>query len=130
MEFLKSITGKLLTGVIALVVIAGAISWWRMDEATRSAVLSGSGKIAAWIGVVLFMPWANFLLIARVARMQSNTAGGVLVAAMSLIEALGLMWLFGWSIHGGTAWTFFLLGVLFAAVYNLFSCDWIAEKME
>jgi hypothetical protein len=29
-----------------------------------------------------------------------------------------------------SAWTFFLVGVLLSAVYNLLICDWLAEKME
>ena len=32
--------------------------------------------------------------------------------------------------RGPTAWTFFAAATLFAGVYNLFACDWIAEKIE
>jgi hypothetical protein len=41
-----------------------------------------------------------------------------------------LGWLFTWSIGGRTAWTFVILGGLVAAIYNLLTCDWIAEKVE
>jgi len=130
MDFLKTISGRLITGVIALGVIVSAISWWRMDEATRQGVLDGSGKILGWIGVVLFLPWAAFFIIGKVARMESNLAGGVLILGLTAIELVLLSWMFNWSISGPTAWTFVLLGGLFAGVYNLFTCDWIAEKVS
>lgn len=129
MDFLKTISGKLVTGAIALAVIAGAISWWRMDQSSRDAVLSASGKIVAWIGIVLFVPWAIFFLIGKVARLESNAAGAALVLSLTSVELLVLAWMFGWSFGGATAWTFVVLGGLFAAVYNLFACDWIAEKV-
>ncbi|MGH7215412.1 MAG: hypothetical protein ACREIT_11670 [Tepidisphaeraceae bacterium] len=129
MDFLKSVAGKVLTGVVVLGVVAAGISWWQMDEATRQALLSGSGKIIAWVGVVLFLPWAGFFLVGRVAKLESNAAGAALVVGLTLLELLLLAWLFDWSIAGATAWTFVVLGALFAAVYNLFTCDWIAEKV-
>jgi hypothetical protein len=128
-DFLKTISGRLITGVIALAVIAGAISWWRMDPAARDDVLSASGKRSAWLGIVLFVPWASFFLIGKIARLESNAAGAALVLAYTTVELLVLAWLFDWSIGGATAWTFVVLGGLFAAVYNLFACDWIAEKV-
>ena len=51
------------------------------------------------------------------------------MGAYSLIETLVLAWLFKWHVPTATAWTFLILGGLFAAVYNLFTCDWIAEKV-
>jgi hypothetical protein len=51
------------------------------------------------------------------------------VAVYSLLEFFMLLWLFDWSIPGAAAWTFVTVGGLVAAVYNLFTCDWIAEKV-
>lgn len=130
MEFLKTIAGKVVTGLVALVVIAAGISWWRMDPGERHALLSGSGKIAGWVGLVLVIPWLIFFLIARVAKLESNLAGGMLVVLLTLLELVFLAWLFGWSIAGATAWTFLILGGLIAGLYNLLTCDWIAEKLE
>ena len=129
MEFLQSVTGKIVTGLVALGVVAAGISWWRMDEATRHMLLVGTGRIASWFGIVLFLPWVTFAVIGRVNKLDSNAAGGLLVSAYTLVELLLLLWLFGWSLPGGTAWTFAAVGVLFAAAYNLFACDWIAEKV-
>jgi len=130
MEFLKSMAGKVVGGLVALVVIIGAISWWRMSAAAKDQLLRTTGNIVAWTAIVLLLPWATFFIISRVGRMRSNLAGGILVAAYTAVELAVLLWLFGWSVHGAAAWTFVGVGTLIAAVYNLFACDWIAEKLE
>jgi FtsH-binding integral membrane protein len=130
MDFLKTVTGKVVGGLVSLAVVAAGISWWRMDEATKHALLTNAGRIASWFGIVLLAPWATFFVVGWVAAFQSNRAGGLLVLAYTLLEALLLGWLFHWSLPSPTAWTFFAVGTLLAAVYNLLACDWLAEKME
>jgi hypothetical protein len=130
MDFLKGITGKIVTGLIALGVIAGGVSWFQMDASTRQMLLNGTGKILAWFLIVVILPWASFFVIGRVAKLESNLAGAILVGTYTLIELVVLGWLFHWTIPGATAWTFFAVGGLFAAAYNLFACDWIAERLE
>jgi FtsH-binding integral membrane protein len=129
MDFLKTMTGKVVSGLVGLAVIAAGISWWQMDPNTRQMLVSGTGKIISWLGIVLIVPWATFFVIGRVAKFDNNLAGGFLVGAYTLIETLVLAWLFNWHVPTATAWTFLILGGLFAAVYNLFTCDWIAEKV-
>ena len=129
MDLLKSVTGKVVAGAVALAVVAAGISWWQMDEATRQMLLSGTGKIVSWFLVVLFVPWATFFLTTWVAKRDSNAAGAALVATYTLLEAVLLAWLFDWNVPGVTAWTFLVVGALFAAVYNLLVCDWLAEKL-
>jgi hypothetical protein len=129
MEFLKSITGRIVTGFVALAVVAAGISWWQMDESTRQMLVSGTGRILAWFGIVLAWPWVSFALIARVAKMESNLAGGILVAAYTIAEVVLLAWLFHWHLPNATAWTFLLLGGLVSGVYNILVCDWLAEKV-
>jgi hypothetical protein len=128
-DFLKSVTGKVVSGLVGVAVIAIGISWWRMDPATRNMLLTGTGRIFAWLGIVLIVPWATFFAVGWVARLESNLAGAALVAGYTLAEALLLGKLFHWSLPGPTAWTFFAVGTLTAGVYNLFTCDWIAEKV-
>ena len=130
MDFLKTMGGKIVTGLVSLAVIAGAISWFEMDPATRHQIVSGTGRIAGWLGVVLVLPWATFFLIGAVGRMNSNLAGAVLVFLYTAIEAVLLAWLFAWSVKGATSVSFFGAAILVAAAYNLFACDWIAEKVE
>ncbi|HYO08118.1 MAG TPA: hypothetical protein VER17_04035 [Tepidisphaeraceae bacterium] len=129
MDLLNSVTGKVVGGAVALAVVAGGISWWRMDDATRQALLSGTGKIVSWLLIVLLVPWATFFLTSWVARRENNAAGAALVVAYTIVEAVILAWLFNFSVPGATAWTFLGAGTLFAGVYNLLACDWIAEKL-
>src|SRR5687767_6375218 len=110
MDFLKTVTGKVISGLVALAVIAGGISWWQMDPDTKQMLLSGTGKIVSWSGIVLLLPWATFFLIGRVGKMESNAAGAALVAAYTIGEILLLTWLFDWNISGPGAWTFVALG--------------------
>ena len=129
MDLLKSVTGKVVAGAVALAVVAAGISWWQMDEATRQMLLAGTGKIVSWLLVVLFVPWATFFLTTWVAKRESNAAGAALVASYTVAEALLLAKLFDWNVRTPTAWTFLVVGALFAAVYNLLVCDWLAEKL-
>ncbi len=110
-------------------VTALAISWWRTDAQSRETLLSGTGKIAAWLGVVVLLPWVTFFVIARVAKRESNAAGALLVLAYTSLGVALLGWLFEWSMPGPTGWTFFAVAGLFAAGYNLLACDWIAERL-
>jgi FtsH-binding integral membrane protein len=129
MDLLKTVTGKVVAGAVTLAVVAAGISWWRMDDATRQMLLSGTGKIVSWLGIVLLVPWATFFITTWVAKRENNAGGAALVAAYTLLEALLLAWLFDWRIPGATAWTFLVVGTLFAGVYNLLTCDWIAERL-
>ena len=129
MDLLKSVTGKVVAGAVTLAVVAAGISWWQMDPATRQMLLSGTGRIISWLGIVLLAPWATFFLTTWVAKRESNTAGAALVAAYTVAEAVLLAKLFDWNVRTPTAWTFLLVGAMFAAVYNLLVCDWLAEKL-
>jgi hypothetical protein len=75
------------------------------------------------------VPWATFFVIGRIARLESNAAGAVLVGGYTLAEAGLLGWLFGAGGHGPTGWTLFAAAVLLAGAYNLLACDWIAERV-
>jgi hypothetical protein len=129
MEFLKTITGKIVTGLVGLAVVAGGISWWSADPSTRHMLISGSGKIMGWFGIVLILPWATFFLIRMAAQRDSNLAGAVLVMCYTIPELVLLAWLFNWHVPNTTAWVFLILGGLVAGVYNLLTCDWLAEKV-
>jgi len=98
MDFLKTVTGKVVGGIMGLVVVIAGLSWWRMDPQTKQMLLSGTGKIVSWFGIVLLAPWATFFIIGWVAKMDKNAAGAVLVIAYTLIESFLLAWLFNWSL--------------------------------
>ncbi|MGA2585017.1 MAG: hypothetical protein ABSG31_17225 [Tepidisphaeraceae bacterium] len=129
MGFFKTIVGKIVAGLVALAVVAAGISWWQMDSDTRQMLVDGTGRIFAWFGIVLALPWVSFSIIGWVAGKDSNAAGGVLVGIYAIAETVLLAWLFHWKIVGSAGWTFLILGGLVAGVYNLLICDWIAEKV-
>ncbi len=130
MDFLKSVGGKITSGLVGLAVIAAGISWWQMDVETRHMLVRGTGRILSWFLVVVAVPWICFWIIGWVGKFGRNSAGAMLIFAMTALEAALLAWLFEWSIHGATAITFFSAATLLAGVYNLLACDWIAEKLE
>ncbi len=128
MDFLKGIAGKVVGGLVGLIVVAAALSWWQMDERDRTALIDSAGNIAVWIGLVLVLPWATFFLSAWASKFDSNAAGAALVLLLTSVEVAVLLWLFKWDLGGATAWTFGVLGMLTAVVYNVFTCDWLAER--
>ncbi|MEM6313253.1 MAG: hypothetical protein AAF743_04155, partial [Planctomycetota bacterium] len=79
MEFLKSTAGKILTAALTLAVIAAGIAWWQMEPESRSALINGVGAAVGWFLGVLFLPWALFAVIGRVAKADTNAAGFALV---------------------------------------------------
>jgi hypothetical protein len=129
-DFLKSVAGKLVTGAVILAVFGAGLAWYQMDTASREAITGGALRIVGWILLVIAIPWALFAVITRVAKQESNAASGIFVLVLTAVEAVVLAWMFDFGIAGGGGWTFFAVGVVLAAVYNLLTCDWIAEKFS
>jgi hypothetical protein len=130
MEFLKTVGGKVASGIVMLAVGAAALAWFETDAAVRHAILSAIGRVIAWSALVLVLPWAGFAVIGRVGQIGSNFAGAMLVSTLTATEGVALAWGFNWSITGMAWWTMFLAAIATAGVYNLFTCDWIAEQAE
>lgn len=129
MDFLKGIGGKVAGGIVALGVVVAAIAFYQGGPEGRAAFFDASGKILGWTLMVALVPWVLFWLVARVARRESNGAGAVLVAGITLAELLVLWWMFEFEVGGTVAVTFFVVGVLLAMAYNLLACDWIADRL-
>jgi hypothetical protein len=129
-DFLKSLGGKIASGVIALAVVSAGLAWWQTEPATKQHILIDSGRLLGWLMLVLIVPWAGFPLVGWVSRRNSNAAGAVLVITFTAAGSAMLAWLFGWSVHGATEWVLYTAAVLICGVYNLFICDWIAELAE
>jgi hypothetical protein len=130
MDLLKTIGVRIVTAVLVMAVLAAAILWWRMDDATQSAILGRIGRIASWTVAVAALPFVTFPVIGWVARRDSNAAGALLVLGYTLIEAAALAWLFDFAFPGRAAWAAFAAAALVAGLYNLLVCDWLADKIE
>jgi hypothetical protein len=128
MDFLKSIGGKLATGLVVLAVFACGVAWFQASPESRSAVVGATMKIVGWTIAVLMMPWVGVLVVSRIEKFKSNAVSAGFILALTAVEATLLLWLFDFAPGGATAWTLALAGVLTAGVYNLFACDWIADK--
>ena len=129
-DFLKTLAGKIATGAISLAVVSAGLAWYETDPATKHQILSDIGRILGWLMLVLVAPWAGFALIGWVSRLQRNAAGAVLVLTITVAEAVVLAWMFGWSVKGATEWVLYIAAIFIGGVYNLFACDFIAEKIE
>ncbi len=129
MELVKKIATILLTGAVALGVIIGAVSWFQMSPDDRSAMIATVGRALAWLGIVLVLPWATYFITTWVARRESNAAGAVLVVGYTLIDAAVLFYLIPFSQFSAIVIALICLGILIALLYNLLTCDWIAEKV-
>lgn len=129
MDFLKGIGGKVVGGVVLLGVVIAAIAFYQAGPEGRAVFFNASGKILGWSLIVILVPWALFWLVVKVARQESNNAAALLVVAISAAELLTLWWMFDFGVGGPVAITFFAVGGLLAAVYNLLTCDWIADKL-
>jgi hypothetical protein len=137
MDFLKTIGGKIVGGMVSLGVIVMVIAWWQMDQTTKDHLLTGTGhffvglmKVIGWILVVGVLPWVTFFMSGWVNKFENNVASALLIIGYTALEGLMLAWLFGWWVKGATSIVFFSGATLLAGAYNLFACDWIAEKVE
>ena len=127
MDLLKKIAVVVVTGAVALAVLAMAISWFEMTPVQRSEMYGAAGRIVGWVGFVAILPWATFFVTTAAARRDSNQMGVVLIATYTIIDAAVLFWLRG--IHATPLVGIFIaFGLLTAVAYNLLVCDWIAEK--
>ena len=62
-DFLKTLAGKIATGVIALAVAGAGLAWYETDPVVKHEILSYTGRIIGWLLLVLIVPWALFAVI-------------------------------------------------------------------
>ena len=129
MDFLKGIGGKVIGGVVFLGVVVTAIAFYQAGPEGRAAFFDASGKIVGWVLVVALAPWALFFLTTKAARKDSNAWSALLVGTMTGVELLFLWWMFDFGIGGPISVTFFAVGALLSAAYNVLACDFIADRL-
>ena len=125
----KYVGGKTLTAILVVGSGASLIWFWKHPEALQALWATLRGALA-WIAFAIVLPWSMFLVTARVIKLESNTAGGIMLAGYLFVDALVAFWLADWHIDGTLTWVVVLLGFLSAGVYNFLVCEFVAERIE
>ena len=125
----KYVGGKVISAVLIVTGAASLIWFWKNPEDLRTiwSVMKG---VLVWLGLVLVLPWASFMLNRWVIQRESNTAAGLLLLGLTAVNALFAFYLVGWDVGGALSWMVLLLGFLCAGVYNFLVCDFQAARLE
>ena len=119
---------KLLTLIGAALLVLLAITFYRMDAATKTAIWEGIWRTTAWVIIAAALPWSGQFFVRRLIAVGSNWAGVALIAAFTLINAiLGLILMHGWP-AGGAAWLASLAALGIAGTYNYLVSEYLAEQ--
>lgn len=125
----KYVGGKVITAILVFAVAAGG--YWCYTHPEQLQTLGTVMKyVLVWLGLVIVLPWASFFVTGWAVKQDSNLAGGLLLAGLTLVDALFALYLADWSIHGALTWMVVLLGLLSAGVYNFLVCDFVAGRFE
>ena len=126
----KYVGGKVLTAVLVVSSAAGIIWFWRHPEqlATIWQVIK---LVLVWLGFVIVLPWALFLVTPWVLKKESNLVAGLMLAAYLALDVLvALLLAGGVRGHGTLTWTVLVLGFLSAGVYNFLVCEYQADRID
>lgn len=125
----KYVGGKVLT-VLVLFGCVCAGYWFYTHPEHLQAVGRVVGYSLAWIGLVVVLPWAGFLLTTRVVAMDSNVASALLLLGYAVADIVAALMLAGVRGHNWLAWIVLLIGFLSAGVYNFLVCEYQASRLE
>ena len=125
----KYVGGKVLTAIL-VVLTAGCGIWaWRHPD-QLAAIGQVLKYVGVWIGIVVVIPWAAYPLTVMAVRRDSNVAGAILLALVTLLDVVAALMMTGTSGHGALVWLVLLLGFLTAGVYNFVVCNYQANRLE
>lgn len=113
----KYIGGKVLTAVLVVATICGAIWFWKHPEHIQ-ALWDTTKASLVWIGFVLVLPWATFFAVPLARKFDSNAAPAIMLGVYAAIDTLMALYLAEWQIDGVLTWAVVLLGLLSASIYN------------
>ena len=125
----KYVGGKVLTAIL-VVASAGGMYWFYQHPEHLAAVWSVLKGVLVWLGLVLVLPWTAFFVTGWVVRRESNLAGALLLAGLTVVDAIFAFYLADWQVHGALTWMVLLLGFLSAGVYNFLVCEFQAARFE
>lgn len=125
---LGRIAERVLSWLALAAVVAAGIGIWQMGPDARGAVWSGIWRTLVWLTVVAALPWTAQLFIQRLLDVGANWAGGMLLAALLLVDVLaGVLLLAGWP-DGFWAWLLVLAVLGAAGAYNYLVTEYLAEQ--
>ncbi|MFQ5414966.1 MAG: hypothetical protein ACE5E6_10960 [Phycisphaerae bacterium] len=126
----KYVGGKVVTAVL-VVAGAGAVIWfWRHPE-HLALIWSAVKLVVAWIGFVVVLPWAMFLVTRWAVAKESNTTAAVVLGGYTVVDGIVALCLAGGVRgHSFVTWVVLLLGFLAAGVYNFLVCEYQAARLE
>lgn len=121
---------KVITAVLFVSSALTVIWFWRNPEQLQ-AIWQVVKYAMVWLGIVLVIPWAAFLVTRWVVSLESNTAAGLMLLGYVGADAIVAFILIGRiSGLGGLTWMVLVLGFLSAGVYNYLVCEYQASRLE
>ncbi|MFH0982361.1 MAG: hypothetical protein V2A79_12590 [Planctomycetota bacterium] len=125
----KYVGGKVLTAILLVLAFGCALWAWKHPE--ELAAIGHVLKYAAvWVGIAVVLPWAAYPVVRWVVIKESNLAAGVLLAGLTVLDAVAALWMTGVSGLGALSWAVLVLGFLSAGVYNFLVCNSQATGIE
>ena len=126
----RYVGGRVLTAVLAVSGIVVIVWYWRLEPQTRADLWGGIRDGLIWLAFVCAMPWALFFVPPRVVRAESNAVSAATLLAYLAADAAVALYLAGGVPSGAWQRALMLVGFLFAAVYNLVVCEFLAARSE
>ncbi len=125
---LSRLAEKALGWVVLGLLIALGVAIWQMGPDRRMAIWNATWRTALWIAIAATVPWITRFFVKRILEIGSNWAGVVLLAALTLVDAVaGLILLRGWP-AGGWGWLAALAALALAGTYNYLVTEYLSEQ--
>lgn len=128
----NTLLGRFLDHIVGwigfLLVALGVLALWQIGPDGRGALLSGLGRSAFWLAVVVALPWSAWWYIHRLLEVGSNWAGLALLVGLTSIDILlGVVLLTAWP-ASFWLWLVVLCLVGAAAAYNYLVAEYLAQR--
>lgn len=127
---LSRLSERILGYVALAALVAGGIALYQAGPAGRAALWEAIWRTVAWFAIAAVLPWISQLFMRRLLEVGENWVGVVLIASLTLVNAVaGLLLIGGWPADGW-AWLGALALLALAGTYNYFVCEYLAERSQ